>query len=266
MRAAAAGDGPVLLDVMAWGGDPLDFPWFERPPDEALRAALDLLVRLGLVHDGSRRLTPLGERVRLQPLLRDREAHLRADGELHARKVDGAARMVEQHGKAQREHLRREVGIVEHRLDLGQAAAASHDEEREMALLLRAEAGHVRVLEDVRAMPVEADVRNRVPDLVQENVGGWLRSWLAENNLELEDVASWAVHPGGPRILSAVEAAAGIGKERTAISRAVLAEYGNMSSATVLFTLDRLRSQNAQRPCVALALGPGLVAEAVLIV
>jgi predicted naringenin-chalcone synthase len=106
----------------------------------------------------------------------------------------------------------------------------------------------------------------RVPDLVQENVGGWLRSWLAENNLELEDVASWAVHPGGPRILSAVEAAAGIGKERTAISRAVLAEYGNMSSATVLFTLDRLRSQNAPRPCVALALGPGLVAEAVLIV
>ena len=105
-----------------------------------------------------------------------------------------------------------------------------------------------------------------VPDLVQENVGGWLRSWLAENDLELADVASWAVHPGGPRILSAVEAAAGLAKERTAISRAVLAEYGNMSSATVLFTLDRLRSQNAPRPCVALALGPGLVAEAVLIV
>jgi predicted naringenin-chalcone synthase len=106
----------------------------------------------------------------------------------------------------------------------------------------------------------------RVPDLVEENVGGWLRGWLAENDLGLEDVASWAVHPGGPRILSAVEAAAGLGKERTAVSRAVLAELGNMSSATVLFTLDRLRSQDAPRPCVALALGPGLVAEAVLIV
>jgi predicted naringenin-chalcone synthase len=106
----------------------------------------------------------------------------------------------------------------------------------------------------------------RVPDLVEENVGGWMRGWLAENDLGLEDVASWAVHPGGPRILSAVEAAAGLEKERTAVSRAVLAEYGNMSSATVLFTLDRLRSQNAPRPCVALALGPGLVAEAVLIV
>jgi predicted naringenin-chalcone synthase len=39
-----------------------------------------------------------------------------------------------------------------------------------------------------------------------------------------------------------------------------------MSSATVLFTLDRLRAENAPRPCVALALGPGLVAEAALII
>lgn len=106
----------------------------------------------------------------------------------------------------------------------------------------------------------------RVPDLVEGNVGGWLSGWLAESDLGLEDVASWAVHPGGPRILSAVEAALGLEKERTEVSRAVLAELGNMSSATVLFTLDRLRAQNAPRPCVALALGPGLVAEAVLIV
>jgi predicted naringenin-chalcone synthase len=45
----------------------------------------------------------------------------------------------------------------------------------------------------------------------------------------------------------------------------VLAEYGNMSSATVLFILERLRSSGAPRPCVALAFGPGLVVEAVLL-
>jgi predicted naringenin-chalcone synthase len=62
-----------------------------------------------------------------------------------------------------------------------------------------------------------------------------------------------------------VEAAAGLDKERTRVSRGILSEYGNMSSATVLFTLDRLRAEDAPRPCVALALGPGLVAEAALI-
>jgi predicted naringenin-chalcone synthase len=106
----------------------------------------------------------------------------------------------------------------------------------------------------------------RVPDLVRESVGPWLVEWLGRRGLRLEDVASWAIHPGGPRILSAVEAAAGLDRDRTRVSRGILADYGNMSSATVLFTLDRLRSENAPRPCVALALGPGLVAEAALIV
>jgi len=49
------------------------------------------------------------------------------------------------------------------------------------------------------------------------------------------------------------------------VSREVLAEFGNMSSPTILFILDRLRAADAPRPCLALAFGPGLVAEAVLI-
>jgi predicted naringenin-chalcone synthase len=106
----------------------------------------------------------------------------------------------------------------------------------------------------------------RVPDLIQAKVGAWLQKWLADSGLGIDDVGSWAVHPGGPRILSAVEAAAGLTKERTRVSRAILSDYGNMSSATVLFALERLRTENAPRPCVALALGPGLVAEAALIV
>jgi len=44
----------------------------------------------------------------------------------------------------------------------------------------------------------------------------------------------------------------------------VFAEYGNMSSPTVLFIVDRLRRRQAPRPCVALGFGPGLVAEAAL--
>lgn len=57
--------GPAL-DVLAWGGDPLSFEWFEPPPGESLRAAMDLLGRLGAVRDG--RLTPTGDALRRLPL------------------------------------------------------------------------------------------------------------------------------------------------------------------------------------------------------
>jgi predicted naringenin-chalcone synthase len=106
----------------------------------------------------------------------------------------------------------------------------------------------------------------RVPEVIAAGVGDWLESWLGESGLAVKDVASWAVHPGGPRILGAVERAAGLGRDQTQTSRDVLSEFGNMSSATVLVILDRLRAASAPRPCVALAFGPGLVAEAVLLV
>jgi predicted naringenin-chalcone synthase len=104
----------------------------------------------------------------------------------------------------------------------------------------------------------------RVPDLIRDHLREWLVAWLDQQGLKLEEIASWAVHPGGPRILSAVEQSLDLPREATATSREVLAEFGNMSSPTVLFILDRLRKSDAPRPCVALGFGPGLVAEAAL--
>jgi predicted naringenin-chalcone synthase len=52
--------------------------------------------------------------------------------------------------------------------------------------------------------------------------------------------------------------------EATSVSREILAAYGNMSSPTVLFILNRLREMNAPRPCLALGFGPGMFAEAAL--
>jgi ATP-dependent helicase HrpB len=57
--------GPAL-DVLAWGGDPRTFEWFEAPPAERVEAALGLLARLGAV--AGNRLTPLGDRLRRLPL------------------------------------------------------------------------------------------------------------------------------------------------------------------------------------------------------
>ncbi|MCS6977146.1 MAG: type III polyketide synthase [Gemmatales bacterium] len=112
----------------------------------------------------------------------------------------------------------------------------------------------------------EMTLSTRVPTLIGENLRPFLDSWLGRQGLRVEDIRSWAVHPGGPRILSCVEEPLGLTPEQTNVSREVLADHGNMSSPTVLFILQRLREREAPLPCVALGFGPGLVAEAALFV
>jgi predicted naringenin-chalcone synthase len=75
----------------------------------------------------------------------------------------------------------------------------------------------------------------------------------------------WAVHPGGRTILDAVEKGLGLGAEALSNSRDVLANYGNMSSATVMFVLKQIaaQAQPGQSGC-AMSFGPGLTAETML--
>jgi predicted naringenin-chalcone synthase len=104
----------------------------------------------------------------------------------------------------------------------------------------------------------------RVPGLIEQHLRPWLEQWLADSGRSLAQIRSWAVHPGGPRILSSVVKALDLRPDATETSSEVLAECGNMSSPTVLFVLDRLRERGAPGPTVALGFGPGLVAEAAL--
>ena len=87
----------------------------------------------------------------------------------------------------------------------------------------------------------EMTLSRRVPELIGTHLRPWMVEWLGTHGLRLEDVASWAIHPGGPRILSAAEASLGLAPQATEVSRRVLAGHGNMSSPTVLFILDELR-------------------------
>ncbi|HWG44781.1 MAG TPA: type III polyketide synthase [Gemmataceae bacterium] len=110
----------------------------------------------------------------------------------------------------------------------------------------------------------EMTLSKRVPGLIREHLRPWLQSWLERRRLSIETVGSWAIHPGGPRILDATAESLGLGEDKLAAAREVFATHGNMSSPTVLFIVNQLRHQRAPLPCVALGFGPGLVAEAVL--
>jgi predicted naringenin-chalcone synthase len=105
----------------------------------------------------------------------------------------------------------------------------------------------------------------RVPELIGRQVRPWLADWLKRQDLAIGTVGSWAIHPGGPRILSAFGEAVGLDRAALDASYRVLAEFGNMSSPTIAFILERLRKSGAPRPCVAIGFGPGLSAEAALL-
>jgi len=83
--------------------------------------------------------------------------------------------------------------------------------------------------------------------------------------LPKEDIELWAVHPGGKSVLDAVERGLTLPSSALNCSREVLDHYGNMSSATVMFVLERLlaEAQPGQQGC-AMAFGPGLTAETML--
>lgn len=111
----------------------------------------------------------------------------------------------------------------------------------------------------------EMRLTGKVPVLIEEHLQPWLSAWLNGLGQSIDSIGAWAVHPGGPRILDAVENAIQLPADACATSREVLDQYGNMSSPTVLFILDRMRRNNPALPIVMLGFGPGLMAEAALL-
>ena len=83
-------------------------------------------------------------------------------------------------------------------------------------------------------------------------------------NAEISSVGIWAVHPGGRTILDAVEHAFGLRPEALSASRDVLRKFGNMSSATILFVLQRALGGLAGVKGCGMAFGPGMTAETML--
>jgi alpha-pyrone synthase len=100
-------------------------------------------------------------------------------------------------------------------------------------------------------------------------VPGAIRTALSASRDDIlggaNDIDLWAVHPGGRTVLDAVEQAFALPPEALKASRAVLNDYGNMSSGTVMFVLDRImREAGAGQNGCAMSFGPGLVAETMM--
>jgi prepilin-type processing-associated H-X9-DG protein len=111
----------------------------------------------------------------------------------------------------------------------------------------------------------EMTLSPNVPSLIRQHVPGWIEAFLAGNDLSLRDIAHFAIHPGGPKILDGVREALSLPEDALWASRQVLAEHGNMSSATILFVIQRLLEHGATGTCLTLGFGPGLMAEAMLL-
>ena len=111
----------------------------------------------------------------------------------------------------------------------------------------------------------EMTLSPEVADVIRQRLPDWIDGRLASVGLKRSDVAAWACHPGGPRILGAVEGSLDLGDDGLAASRGILHDRGNMSSPTILFILERMKEAAVQGPVVALGFGPGLTFESMIL-
>lgn len=104
-----------------------------------------------------------------------------------------------------------------------------------------------------------------VPHIIGEHIDSAVAPLLAGAGIDAEAVDWWAVHPGGRSIVDRIEDRLQLRPEQVAPSRETLRDFGNMSSVTVLFVLQRVleRAQAGDR-VYAMAFGPGLTVESAL--
>lgn len=104
-----------------------------------------------------------------------------------------------------------------------------------------------------------------LPETLAGALPGAVREFLAAQGLASSSVDHWLVHPGGPQILDEVQRCLGLGADALGLSREILRTHGNMSSPTIFFIMRALLESSATGRAVALAFGPGLTIEMVLL-
>lgn len=118
---------------------------------------------------------------------------------------------------------------------------------------------------DIMGWEVEEDglkarFAQSIPALVATDFRSILHVYLQKNDLKLNDIDGFACHPGGAKVLDALEDAFGLSRGALVESRGVLRDFGNMSAVTALFVLERMDWKNPARRTLMTALGPGFSA------
>jgi len=115
----------------------------------------------------------------------------------------------------------------------------------------------------------EMTLTSYIPKLVKSGIKALTDKLLENCGLATQDISLYAMHPGGKAILEAIEMALGISTEDNRYAYQILRDYGNMSSATVLFVLKAIIEDVAivrkNQHILSCAFGPGLTLESMIL-
>jgi len=113
-----------------------------------------------------------------------------------------------------------------------------------------------------------------LPQYIAKHMGGYVDTFLKKHGLNRRDVEFWAIHPGGRRIIEEAQNGLGVTEEQAADSWAVLDNYGNMLSPTVMFVLERIfkrhreaisKGEKGYSLGLAFSFSPGVGAEGIML-
>ncbi|MEZ0539229.1 type III polyketide synthase [Fibrella arboris] len=123
----------------------------------------------------------------------------------------------------------------------------------------------------------EMTLTSEVPSFIQQGIGQMLSRLLERSGLTIGDIGTYALHPGGRRILEVIEGQLGLDQTDNRYAYQVLKEFGNMSSATVLFVLKAIwndldnaandpdKNSDGSFNILSCAFGPGLTLESMIL-
>jgi len=115
----------------------------------------------------------------------------------------------------------------------------------------------------------EMKLSSHVPEVIRKSINDLTHEMLVKVGAQKNDIAFFAIHPGGKKILEVIEKELGISKEKCRASYDVLKNYGNMSSPTIVFVLKEILKNLSENDdgqnILGFAFGPGLTLESVLL-
>jgi alkylresorcinol/alkylpyrone synthase len=120
---------------------------------------------------------------------------------------------------------------------------------------------------DVTSNGLNIVLQADVPDLVRQYLPGDVVAFLDTHDLTIEDVSTWVCHPGGPKVIEAIQESLHLPPEALELTWRSLSSVGNLSSSSVLHVLSDTIAKHppTRTPGVLMAMGPGFCSELVLL-